>query len=287
MCNWRGSGGKHGNPKASPDQRNKRMRGRTLQNHVRFDMRHFAGSFEQYLRCEPTPDHEPQIGNLRDIDNGQAAPTVLLRQHCENVHRIKQSPPESFIPYRYHRQVDNSMDQTPWQACAPILEQLNVDPGMTASMRLHKVGKGVFYCLRRCPNPKYSRIANAQCPGALSQCVGLAQDDAALAKKVLPGRGQAQATPNPIEQRYTQFRFQSVNLPGTRGLTQVQTGERFREAALLGNVNEGSQLSKIHTDMICKYCMYCTPNNALDTWMDLTYCRTHKLNNAVERTRHD
>jgi hypothetical protein len=73
-----------------------------------------------------------------------------------------------------------------------------------------------------------------------------AQHAARLPEKILPGRGHAQAATDAIEKRYAQFRFQRVNLPGSRGLTQVQTDERPGKAAFLRNADEGSKLSKIH-----------------------------------------
>ena len=51
---------------------------------------------------------------------------------------------------------------------------------------------------------------------------------------------------NAIEKRHAEFRFQSMNLAGSRRLTEVQSAARPGKAAILRYADKGSQLSKVH-----------------------------------------
>ena len=60
----------------------------------------------------------------------------------------------------------------------------------------------------------------------------------------------AQTMTDAVEKRHTEFRFQSVNLPGSRRLTEVQAAARPGKAAVLRNADEGPQLSKVHVPIM-------------------------------------
>ena len=67
-----------------------------------------------------------------------------------------------------------------------------------------------------------------------------------LFKKLTAGGGERHAVAMPHEQTNPELFFELANVPAQRGLGDMEAFGRPRDARLVGNRNEGAQMSKIH-----------------------------------------
>ena len=87
---------------------------------------------------------------------------------------------------------------------------------------------------------------------------------AAISEQLLSRGRQDQAAADAIEQPQAEFLLEIADLPGKRGLGDMQAQRRLRDRALLGNGDERAQAPQIHDPNLCILVMESQNNYVLD-----------------------
>jgi hypothetical protein len=129
------------------------------------------------------------------------------------------------------------------QPDSAVLDEVHVDPGMTAPIAWKEAGEQSFHRLGRGPDPEHAGLAALEGPGPLPERVGSRQQLAGTAQEILALGSELNAPTDTVEQPNTELDLERPDLSRQGRLTQVQPGAGPREAAGVDDGHEGAQVS--------------------------------------------
>ena len=117
--------------------------------------------------------------------------------------------------------------------------------------------------LRGRANLERSGLSATQCLGMFCEKVRLRQELPAALQQVLSVRGQPEAATDVLKQDDAKLRFKCLDLPRSRGLTEVQARAGATKSTHFGGHDESAQGSKVYHR--CRIRMIIHPIFAFDT----------------------
>ena len=162
------------------------------------------------------------------------------------MHRIEQPAAEAIVAGRHDGNVDIAAFEAARQAGAAVLDEMNLDAGVTLAVARQKARQQGFDHLRGGAEPEHADVSALEGARPLAERRRVGQQSAAAHQQVLALPRQPHAASDARKQPQAQFILEHLDLPRRRRLRQIEPRGRTRHTGIVGGRHEGAQEPQVH-----------------------------------------
>jgi len=134
---------------------------------------------------------------------------------------------------------------------------VNFDTGMATLMANQEGWQQSFQGQRRNADTDDPLVAASERSGALAKRSGVGEELAATNEEVFTFSCQDQPSARTIEQGHAELDLEISDLPGERGLTDIEAGCGTRDAASIGDGDEVAKMPQFHGGLPVLIIVFC------------------------------